>query len=73
MAQFEKLKVISALVFVINAVLLSIALIVAIWLGFEGKMIWRLVGTLFVLFLLSGVLHYGQLQKNRSMNGLKID
>jgi hypothetical protein len=53
----QKLKAWSALSAVICAALLAVALIIAIWLEFENPVLWKWVGTLFVLFFLSALIH----------------
>ncbi len=57
MIRFEKLKVVSAVICVLSGLLLAIVLILGIWLEFQSRVIWKLVGTLFVVFVLSGMLH----------------
>jgi hypothetical protein len=54
---FRRLFAISAVAFVGLGVLLALAIIVGIWLEFESPVIWKCIGTIFVLFFLSGVVH----------------
>ncbi|MCB1206994.1 MAG: hypothetical protein KDN18_22260 [Verrucomicrobiae bacterium] len=57
MPPIKKLFAISAVVFLVIGVALALAMIAGIWLGFESGVVAKVIGTLFVLFILSGVLH----------------
>jgi hypothetical protein len=57
MKEFRKLFAISAVIFIGLGVALAGAIIVGIWSDFESPVIGKSIGTIFVLFFLSGVLH----------------
>ena len=57
MNDLKKLISISALACASLGVALDLAVIAAIWFEAESAILWKSVATLFVLFILSGVLH----------------
>ncbi len=54
---FNRLLVFSALAFLGFGVALTLTIIIAIWSDFESAVLWKAIGTLFVLFFFSGFLH----------------
>lgn len=57
MDQFKRLFAISAVVFIVFGIALALAVIVGIWVNFDSELVRKLIGTLSVLFFLTGVLH----------------
>jgi len=57
MNDLKKLICISALACVSLGVALALSVIAAIWFEAESAILWKSVATLFVLFILSGLLH----------------
>lgn len=54
---FRRLFAVSAVVFVGLGIALAATVIVGIWWDFENPVLWKCIGTIFVLFFLSGLLH----------------
>ena len=65
---FRKLFRISAVLFIVLGLMLAIAVIAGIWLEFDHPAVWKSIGTLAVLFFVSGFLHVvakGMIEKPR--------
>ena len=54
---FRKLAAISAVIFIALGIALAGTIIVGIWIGFDGEMIYKAISTQVVLFLLFAILH----------------
>lgn len=57
MTPSRKLEMVSAEICIVSAVLLAIVSIYGIWMDVLSVLFWKAVGTLFILFLLSGFVH----------------